>query len=170
MTITIFRHKGHWDSQTHQNRALRFIESYTLAVESDLSLTYPSTKYYSPTCPFYDTTNVIYAGADAIKAWMLHLFSPFDKVHLEGMSFMVVDESENGKAAFTVNAEFMATYWLKGDERPIEAPRLFVFTIEDGETEDGEDGLQFSEVHLYWDTALVANEAKRRAVLRKGET
>jgi hypothetical protein len=163
MPVTVFRHKGHWDTHTRENRALRFLESYALAVESDLSLPYPNTKYYSLPCPFFDTTNVTYTGADAIKTWMLKLFSPFDKVRLESLNFMVVDESESGKAYYTVNAEFMAKYWLKGDPEPILAPRLFVFTVTDTETEDGFDGLQFSEVHLYWDTALVSNEAKRRA-------
>jgi hypothetical protein len=164
MTGTIFRYNGHWGSETRQNRALRFIEAYGNDVTGDLALPYSPTKFYAPSCTFADTTNVQYHGAVAIKEWMQQLFSPFDKVEFIGLSFLVIDESntEENCSKYTVNAEFMAYYYFKGDPEPILAPRLFVFTIADSETEDGFDNLQNVDVKLYWDTALVKDERRRR--------
>ena len=166
MTATIFRHKGDFDEDTRKNRALRFIEAYAHNIASDLTLTYPDEKWYSPNCVFFDTTNITYIGAKAIKTWMLELFSPFDRVGLEALSFQVVDESTDGKADYTVNAEFMIAYFLKGDPVPIFAPRIFVFVVRNTESDEGYDGLQYTDVKLYWDTDLVKSEAKRRMAMK----
>jgi hypothetical protein len=56
----------------------------------------------------------------------------------------------------------MVKYFVKGDPVPISVPRIFVFKIKDTESEDGFDGLQFFNVKLYWDTALLSNEIRRR--------
>jgi hypothetical protein len=170
MTARIFRHDGHWGSKTRENRALRFIEAYANEVAADLTLPYSPTRYYAPSCTFFDTTNVTYNGAIEIKSWMQRLFSPFDKVEFTGISFLVIDESdaEGNTPLYTVNAEFMANYCFKGDPEPILAPRLFVFTISRSETEDGFDGLQYVDVKLYWDTALVKDEKRRRAQIVSG--
>jgi hypothetical protein len=60
---------------------------------------------------------------------MKQLYASFDKVHFEGTRFMVVDESEGQEEKYTVNAERLMHYWLKGDPEPILAPRIFVFSI-----------------------------------------
>lgn len=166
MAATIFRHQGSFDHHSRQHRALRFVEEYGNDIASSLQLQYPETKYYSPTCVFFDTTNVTYTGAKAIKEWMLQLFSPFEKIGFEGMSFLVVDEASTDGVRYTVNAEFMMEYYLNGSLEPISAPRMFVFEIGDSVTEDGFDGLQFTGVKLYWDTDLVKSEIKRRAAAK----
>lgn len=168
MAAIIFKHEGEFDSQTKENRALRFVHKYIKAVTSDLSLPYSDTKFYAPSSIFFDTTNVTYHGAEAIKAWMLNLFSPFDRVDLQGMSFMVIDESTENTAFYTATVETMVKFYVKGDPSPILAPRLFVFEIRDSESDDGFDGLQFFNIKLYWDTALLTNEIKRRRE-EKGE-
>jgi hypothetical protein len=166
MQTKVFRHEGDFDASSRANRALRFIEDYSNSIGADLTLSYPDTKYYGPHCTFFDTANVTYTGATAIKAWMKQLFAPFDKLHYEGTRFLVVDESEGNGAKYTVVAEGMMYYWLKGDPEPILAPRIFVFSISEAETSEGFDGLQFSDVRLYWNTALVTSEAQRRAAMR----
>jgi hypothetical protein len=160
----IFRHNGHWDSKTREQRAPRFIEAYANDVVADLTLPYSPTKYYSPSCTFSDTTNVKYHGALQIKSWMHNLFSPFSKIEFTGLSFLVIDESdaEEKMPLYMVNAEFMTKYYFKGDPEPVLAPRLFVFTISRSEAEGGFDGLQYVDVKLYWDTALVKEEKRRR--------
>jgi hypothetical protein len=164
MPITIFRHTGDFDDHTRENRALRFIEGYVRNISSDITLSYPDTKWYSPNCIFFDTTNVTYTGAKAIKTWMLKLFSPYDRLGAEGMRFQVVHESDEiSGAKYTVNAELMTAFYLKGDPEPVLIPRIFVFVIEDSETKEGFDGLQYTDVRLYWDTDLVKSEARRRA-------
>lgn len=148
---------------------MRYIEHYVLDVGMDTKLLYPKRKYYSSECVFRNTTNVTYVGADAIHEWMLRLFAPFEKLTLEGLSFQIVDESEGENIKYTVNAEFQMKYFLHGDPEPILAPRLFVFTIENADSSDAWDGLQFTKVLLYWDTALVMNEVKKRTAAKKAE-
>jgi hypothetical protein len=170
MPVTVFRHDGDWDEHTRSNKFLNYIETYVLEVGLDTTLPYPNTKWYSPHAVFRDTTNVTYTGADAIKTWMLQLFSPFDKVTLQGLSFQVVDESDGPVVKATVNAEFQVAYYLHGDPEPVFAPRLFVFTIEnaEGEGDEAYEGLQFTKILLYWDPALVKNEVVRRAAAKQG--
>jgi hypothetical protein len=169
MPVAIYRHDGDWTEETRENRSLRYIEHYILDVEMDTRLLYPNRKYYSSDCVFRDTTDVTYVGADAIHDWMLKLFAPFSKVTLEGLSFQVVDESEGEKSKYTVNAEFQVKYFLHADPEPIFAPRLFVFTIENADSPEAWDGLQFTKVLLYWNPALVGNEVKRRAAAKETE-
>jgi hypothetical protein len=164
MAATVFKHTGAFDMHTKENRALRFVHKYFSDVTGSLELTYPDTQYYAPSAVFFDTKNVTYTGAKNIKTWMLKLFSPFDKLELKGMSVLVVDESSSstGKSLYTVNAETMVSYYVKGDLVPILVPRFFVFEIRDGENEEGWDKLQFFDIKLYWDTALLVDEIKRR--------
>jgi hypothetical protein len=164
MAASIFRHKGDWSSHTEENRALRFIHAYTEDVTGNLDLNSSDTKFYAPTAVFFDTTNVTYTGADAIKKWMRELFSKLDKLEADPKSFLVIDESTASKKLYTVNAEFNFRYFVKGDPSPIVVPRMFIFEIRNKESEDGFDDLQFFDIKLYWDTAQLKDEIKRRVV------
>ncbi|KID81742.1 hypothetical protein MGU_10915 [Metarhizium guizhouense ARSEF 977] len=166
MNAATFRHTGDWNAASRQNRALRFIESYAKEVASDIGIQYSATKYYAPSCVFFDTTNVKYNGANDIKAWMQRLFSSFDKIEFTGLTFLVIEEGipEHDTPIYTVNAEFMAKYYVKGDPEPVSVPRLFIFTIGQSESEDGFDGLQYLDVKLYWDTSLVKEKILRRRI------
>jgi hypothetical protein len=143
------------------------VHKYFSDVTGSLALSYPDTQYYSASAKFFDTKNRTYVGAKAIKKWMRELFSPFDRLSLVGMSFLVVEEDSvegvgNLERTWTVIAETMVGYYIKGDPEAILVPRLFVFVIKEGESGDGWDGLQFFDVKLYWDTALLLDEIKRR--------
>lgn len=167
MIAEVFKHKGDFDSHTKENRALRFIHKYFEAVTGDLSLSYSDTKFYAPNAIFFDTKNVTYSGAAAIKIWMQKLFSPFDKISVDGMSFTVIDETTDLNTLFTATVETMFKFFVKADPQPIQVPRLFVFEIRDSESADGFEGLQFSDIKLYWDTALLSNEIGRRKMQNK---
>lgn len=119
---------------------------------------------YAPSAVFFDTTNVTYTGADVIKKWMRQLFSKLDKLEADPKSFLVIDESTANKALYTVNAEFNFRYFVKGDPSPILVPRIFVFEIRDKESEDGFDDLQLFDIKLYWDTAQLKDEIRRRDI------
>lgn len=77
-----------------------------------------------------------------------------------------MDESKNGEELYTVNAETMVGYFVKGEgemwKEPIWVPRLFVFEIRNAVSEDAEMGLQFVDIKLYWDTALLGKEITMR--------
>ncbi|KAH6692160.1 hypothetical protein DL95DRAFT_430556 [Leptodontidium sp. 2 PMI_412] len=155
MTVTVLRYHGEWDATSRENRALRFVEPYTKEMTSNLTLLYASTKYFSPSCAFHDTTNVTYRGAENITTWVRGLFS---------LCIAVGESEEQGNSPkYTVIGEFHGKYWFRGDGEPILAPRAVFFTIVASETEDGFDGLQFSELNLYWNTVLVKDEKVRRS-------
>lgn len=82
MTVTVLRYHGEWDATSRENRALRFVEPYTKEMTSNLTLLYASTKYFSPSCAFHDTTNVTYRGAENITTWVRGLFSLFNNLNL----------------------------------------------------------------------------------------
>jgi hypothetical protein len=111
---------------------------------------------------------VTYRGAGDIKTWMQGLFSPFDKLEFTILSCIVLDESKQQRNSpkYTVIGEFLGKHWFKEDPEPILAPRAMIFTIVASETEDGFDGLQYSEVRLYWNTALVKDEKVRRSQVK----
>jgi hypothetical protein len=167
----IVHHIGPLDASSHQNRALRFVESYSTEICQDLTLPYSPTKYFSPTCDFQDTTDVTYQGADAIKAWMQQLFSPFDRLDIPTRKAIVIEHSTSKDSRndgieqspiYTVVVEHDAYHWFKGDAEPIVVPRAMIIEISESVTDDGFDGLQFSSVRLYWNTALLVEERKRR--------
>jgi hypothetical protein len=166
MAATVLRHNGELTTATDSNRALHFVRLYFDSVVSDLSIPNSATKFYSPTARFFNTNNVTYNGADNIKTWMQELFSPFRKISVKGMSFLVIDESTEGQEVYTVNAETMVGYFVKGEgdmwNEPITVPRLFVFEIRKAVTEDAEIALQFVDIKLYWDTALLTKEMVKR--------
>ncbi|KAJ5453715.1 uncharacterized protein N7458_004671 [Penicillium daleae] len=168
MSFPVFRHNGPWNETSRQDRGLRFVESYATEITSDLTLPYSPTKYFSPSCTFYDATDVTYNGADDIKSWMQRLFSPFDKLEFALIGCFSVNESDlnDKKPKYTVVAEFLGKHWFKGDPEPILAPRLMIFNIDVSETEDGFDGLQYSSVRLYWNISLVKDERARRALAK----
>ena len=89
---------------------------------------------------------------------------------MDGISFLVVDESKSDidrhGSLYTVNAEFMVKFYLRSDPEPVLVPRMFVFEIGRSVSDDGYDGLQFVQVKLYWDTALVKDEVRRRAAAK----
>jgi hypothetical protein len=165
MSFPVFRHTGPWNEISRQDRGLHFVESYATEITSDLTLPYSSTKFFSPSCTFYDATDVTYKGAGDIKSWMQRLFSPFDKLEFAVISCLSINESDprDKKPKYTVIGEFLGKHWFKGDPEPILAPRVMIFNIDVSETEDGFDGLQYSSVRLYWNASLVRDERMRRA-------
>jgi hypothetical protein len=94
---------------------------------------------------------------------MQRLFAPFEKLVVEGLNFLVVDESDaaSGKVGYVMFAKLRLDYYLKGDKVSIEVPRMFLFEI--GKDEDGEgwDGLQIFRVKLYFDTSLLVGEIEK---------
>lgn len=161
---TIFQHEGPWSSHSRQHPALSFIETYTAETCGDLSLPFPATRFFSPTCSFYDTTNVTYTGATNIIEWMRGLFAPFSKLEFECINTFVIDwtsDQQHGPK-YTVIGEFDAYYWFKGDSERISVPRMMIFEIGSGSSDDAIHGLQYTGVRLYWNTAILKNERLRR--------
>jgi hypothetical protein len=161
---TILRHQGPWNTNSRQHPALKFIETYSTEICDDLSLPFAPTRFFSPTCSFYDTSNVTYTGATNIIKWMQGLFAPFSKLDFECINAFVIDwtSDQQHQPKYIVTAEFNAHYWFKGDPDRISVPRIMIFEIGSGSNEDAADGLQYTAVRLYWNTAILKDERLRR--------
>ena len=162
MPITVFRHRGPFDHSTRQIRALKYFEDYLTEMTSDFTLPYPNTKYFNPSCIFHDN-GTITRSADGIKSMMQRVFGQFDKAIFKPRYLQVLDESGVEKGRYTIIAELLVRYWFKGDEEPVEAPRLMVIEIGKGGTEEAYQGLAYDEVWLGWNVGILKEEKERRA-------
>lgn len=160
----ILRHEGPWDTSSRQNPALNFIETYTAEICSDLSLPIAPTRFFSPSCSFYDATNITYTGATNIIEWMRGLFAPFSKLEFQYINAFVIDWTgdQQNESKYTVIGEFDAYYWFKGDPEKISVPRMMIFEIGSGSSDDACHGLEYTSVKLYWNTAILKDERLRR--------
>lgn len=147
-----FVHQGPWDAHSRQSPALRFIEKYSIKVDSlDLAST-PSTAFYSPLAIFHDHKGDVHLGGSAIWHRMQRIFAPFSRTFHEVVEVRVVPGADGRDIVY---AEFLTHFWLKGDEEDIVAPRFFVWTIEEAVDDGGTDGLQIVEARLFWDTGIL---------------
>ena len=147
---------------SRQSRILRFVEKYTLRIDSLHLSSTPSTTFYSSLAIFHDHKGDAHLGGSAIWQKMQHLFAPFSMIYHEVVEIRVVP-CPDGRD--TVYAEFLTHFWLKGDGpngEEIVAPRFFVWTVGDAEEGEGTEGLQFLEVRLFWDTGILGRHVTER--------
>lgn len=164
--LSIFRHTDDWSSHRDDNRALRFVHAYTEDVTGNLALNTLDTKLYTPSTVFFDTTNVTYTGANAIKRWVRELLSKLGTVNwrrIQRASWSLTNLRQTKPCSQSTQSS-ISDISSKETPRPILMRRMFVFEIRDKEPEDGFDDLQFFVVKLVWDTALLKDEIKRQGV------
>lgn len=103
-------------------------------------------------------------------AWMKGLFAPFEK--FDHLIHYVREIARDGEENGLVTLDFRCTrqIWIKGNksEKPdVEVPMYWSSTI--GPGEEGYNGLQFREVHLFWDTGPLMKLMAGNAVVFRRE-
>lgn len=159
--MSIFTHRGPWDSHSRQSPTLLFLETYIRTVDSLDVTTYPWSKFYSSSAIFHDARGDVYISGSHIWTWLSRIFSPFEKLLHEVIELRVIPEEDGRNVVY---GEFLTHFWLKGDKREVVAPRFFVFIIGDTEGGEGMDGLQIYEASVFWDTGILTRyvEQKKR--------
>ncbi|KAF8856523.1 hypothetical protein BDZ45DRAFT_675508 [Acephala macrosclerotiorum] len=164
--MSVFTHRGPWDSHSRQSPILLFLETYLHTVDSLDVTTYPWSKFYSSSAIFHDTRGDVYISGSHIWTWLSRILSPFEKLLHEVIELRVIPEEDGRNIIY---GEFLTHFWLKGDKREVVAPRFFVFIV--GETEGGEgegmDGLQIYEASVFWDTGILTRYIEEKK--KKGE-
>lgn len=120
-------------------------------------------RFYAPSVKYHNTNGVVYYGGEQMWDWMKELFEPFEK--MEHPLHHILEISRPDGTAF-LNFRCTRKIWLKntsdkGKERKadVEAPMFWSCTIGPAEGEgQGEGGLQFKEVHLFWDTGPLLSQ------------
>lgn len=100
-----------------------------------------------------------------MRAWMKRLFE-----QLKGLrhDFHNLWEVRNDDGTTTIISQWTRNNWLpeRDTEEPTVAiPLSRISTIGPADSADALDGLQFKEVWLYWDTAMLAKYLPREAVV-----
>lgn len=161
--MALFTHSGPFNSKSRENPALNFVEKYIARIDScDISQT-PFSSFYSSTALFRDTNGDVHIGGEQIWNYLTRFSSAFTKSSHEVVQLSVIAEAEG---RYIVYAEFLAGFWVRGEEDELRAPRFFVFVIgSSAEVGAGTDGLQLEEVKLFWDTGIIGRfvtERRRR--------
>lgn len=64
------------------------------------------------------------------------------------LSMIVVTE---GESLYRIHAEFITKLQVEGEERMVESPQAFVYTLGQADAEKGTQGMQFRELRNYYD-------------------
>lgn len=89
-------------------------------------------------------------------AWMKKLFGQFEGLRHDIVNIWEIRQNDNSSTLFV---QMVRNIWIPGNktEKPeVSAPTFWVCSIGTADNEDAFAGLQFKEVWLYWDTALLA--------------
>ncbi|GAQ46490.1 hypothetical protein PDE_05902 [Aspergillus niger] len=122
-------------------------------------------RFYSKNVIFHNQNTAQYNGGDEMRAWMKRLFE-----QLKGLrhDFHNLWEVRNDDGTTTIISQWTRNNWLpeRDTEEPTVAiPLSRISTIGPADSADALDGLQFKEVWLYWDTAMLAKYLPREAVV-----
>jgi hypothetical protein len=161
---TYFEHHGSgYDAHTRSSPALRFLEHYSTKIDSaDYAGSF--LPYYHPNAIFHDATGVDYVGGAAIWKWIIGLFGPMSKIHMETQHLLVISRPDDGTEV--IYGEWTAHFWVRGREEKVSIPRSMVFTLGKAEGEGevvGFEGLQIVDVRLYYDRSMLVPFLKKSA-------
>jgi hypothetical protein len=161
--MSLFAHHGPFNEYSRRSPTLKFIEEYFNQVDALDFLSVPSSTFYHPAAILHDTKGNPQSSGPRIWQCMQRLFCPFDMIHHDLVEARVVPD-ESGKSV--VYAHLSTHFRLRGDTEEVVAPRFFVITVgEAAGIYEGTDGLQISDVRLFWDTGILARfvtERKKR--------
>jgi hypothetical protein len=98
-------------------------------------------------------------------AWMKRLFGQFKSMRHD---FHRLWEVKNDDGTVSIMSQWTRNIWLPGnntEEPTVSIPLSWICTIGSADSANDLDGLNFKEVWLYWDTALLGKYLPKEAVV-----
>ncbi|KAH8822098.1 hypothetical protein F5884DRAFT_111021 [Xylogone sp. PMI_703] len=110
--------------------------------------------------------NAVYHGGDQMWTFMKQIFGSFSKLRHD--LFHLVESVEPDGSTF-LSAQIRRNMWMlgngKNESADVCAPFALLGKLGIGDHPDAFNGLQFKEVWIYWDTALLAPFMSKDAVV-----
>ncbi|KAH8695379.1 hypothetical protein BGW36DRAFT_462978 [Talaromyces proteolyticus] len=145
-----------WTSFGPTTPAQRFYKDYVDAVDNHGFTHGSGLRYYAKDAIFHNQNNAQYKGGDEMWAWMKKLFGQFQRLRHDHVSICEI-RHEDGTAQ--IMSQSHRNIWLSGnstDKPSVSIPLCFVCRIGPADDPRAISGLQYKEVWLYWDTALLS--------------
>ncbi|OJI88620.1 hypothetical protein ASPTUDRAFT_196156 [Aspergillus tubingensis CBS 134.48] len=140
-----------WHKSGPQTPAQQHFIKYVDTVDTYGSSHGSGLRFYSRNVIFHNQNTAQYNGGNEMWAWMKRLFGQSKGLRHD---FHNLWETRN--------------IWPPGndtEEPTVAIPLSWISTIGPANSADALDGLQFKEVWLYWDTAILAKYLPRKAVV-----
>ncbi|KAK4631758.1 hypothetical protein CLAFUW4_03115 [Fulvia fulva] len=130
--------------------ALRFYAEYgqNFPKTEEAWATTPWESYYSADCRMRMVDGTYIEGGAKCWQFFRKLYARFPAVEREMLSMIVVTE---GESLYRIHAEFITKLQVEGEERMVESPQAFVYTLGQADAEKGTQGMQFRELRNYYD-------------------
>jgi hypothetical protein len=154
----------HWEPTTPTQK---FFKAYVNAVDNKGYDIGSGLKFYSKDVTFHNQNNAVYHGGEEMWAWMKKLFGIFDRISHDWIQFTEIEHDDGTTQFITQNVRNL---WIKGNdgEKPtLSIPVVMIAIVGPSGDENTPEGLDFKEVWLYWDTALLLPKLPREAVVFK---
>ncbi|KAB8236522.1 hypothetical protein BDV23DRAFT_168779 [Aspergillus alliaceus] len=156
-----------WIAQGPQSPAQEFFKNYVDTVDAN-GFNYGSgTKFYAKDATFHNQNNAQYNGGDEMWAWMKQLFGKFRQMRHD---FINVYEITNDDGTTTILSQNVRHIWMPDnttDSPSVSIPLSWICRIGPADMGGTLNGLQYKEVWLYWDTALLTPFLPSDAVVFK---
>jgi hypothetical protein len=154
-----------WDASGPETPAQQFFKKYVDTVDSYGFNHGSGLRFYSKDVIFHNQNNAQYNGGNEMWAWMKRLFGQFKSMRHD---FHSLWEVKNDGGTATIMSQWTRNIWLPGnntEEPTVSIPLSWISIIGPADSADALDGLNFREVWLYWDTALLAKYLPKEAVV-----
>lgn len=157
-----------WSTLGPQSPAQVFYKEYVSTMDSGGFNQGSGTCFYAPSVIYHAPNGTTYHDGDQMWRWMRELFAPFERLNHPIHSVREIAHTDDDAGTVTLYARATRRLWMNGnksDKPDVEVPMFWMCTIGPAETKDGFGGLQFKEVWLFWDTAVLTPFMPKDAVV-----
>jgi hypothetical protein len=156
-----------WEKDGPSTPTQRFFKQYVEAVDSKGYNIGSGLKFYSPDVTFHNQNNAVYHGGEEMWAWMKKLFGVFEQIRHDWIHFVEIERDDGTSQIYTQNVRNLWLLGNKSEEPTVSIPVTMIAVIGKSGREETPEGLEFKEVWLYWDTALLLPFLEKEAVVFK---
>ncbi|KAJ5126431.1 hypothetical protein N7448_005733 [Penicillium atrosanguineum] len=145
-----------WAAIGPKSPTQQFFKNYVETVDANGFNSGSGTRFYAKDAIFHNQNNAQYNGGDEMWAFMKQLFGRFRKMKHD---FINVFEIENDDGTMQLISQNVRNIWMldnETDQPSVSIPMSWICRIGPADEMGTANGLQYKEVWLYWDTALLA--------------
>jgi hypothetical protein len=158
-----------WQTDGPTTPTQRFLQQYVATVDSKGYNVGSGLKFYSEDVTFHNQNNAVYHGGEQMWAWMKKLFAVFERIRQDWVHLVEIERDDGTSQIYAQNVRNLWLLENKGEKPDVSIPVTMIAIVGESGSEETPEGLQFKEVWLYWDTALLLPFLAKDAVVFKTE-